>query len=289
MLSESPAQTVEDRERLRQLQSLPYVSPPGQTTADGRTGVVGIRAESTAPGLNFYFTRFTNRAFVMTNEGKVLHEWSAKDRSAWLDAEMLPDGSLITISGWDGYRSTEFPDEKGFPAYITKLSRDSRILWRHRLDAHHEIQLLNDQSIVTLVNRTRLLPAVSKERKTVDNVVALLSPSGAVVATRSIYDLLRPVRKQLPLLSSDALIGADLDIFHANSAQWIDNALSMQVRAARGKRTEPLHAPGTVLICIRHQDAVVAFDWKTSKVLWTWGRGNSRARMPRACFRTATC
>jgi outer membrane protein assembly factor BamB len=34
-----------------------------------------------------------------------------------------------------------------------------------------------------------------------------------------------------------------------------------------------LYAPTNVLICLRHQDAVVIIDWSTRKVVWSWGQG----------------
>lgn len=262
-----------DRERLKQLQSLPYVAPPRSPGEQTRTGVLGVRREDVAPGVNFYATRFTNRAYVMTTEGKVLHEWTNKDKSSWLDAEVLPDGSLITLSAWDAARAVEFPGVKDFPSYITKLSRDSKVVWRHELDAHHEIQVLSGQRILTLLQRSRSLPAISRERKVMDNELAILSPAGAVLARRSLYDLLAPMQKRLPFLPVDAVVSNAIDLFHANSAHWVDDDLSKAVKTNRGKRIHPLHAAGTVLICIRHQDAVVAVSWETKKVLWTWGRG----------------
>ncbi len=262
-----------ERERLRQLQSLPYVAPPRGPNEDTRTGVLGIRQDSVAPGVNFYATRFTNRAYVMTTEGKVLHQWTAKDKSAWLDAEVLPDGSLITLSAWDAARAAEFPGEKGFPSYITKLSRDSGVVWRHKLDAHHDIQLLSGERILTLLQRSRSLPAISRDRRVMDNMLAILSPAGEVLETRSLYDLIAPVRKQLVFLRVEALVSDAIDLFHANSVQWVDDALAKTIKAGRRNGVRPLHAAGTVLISIRHQDAVVAFSWKAKKVLWTWGRG----------------
>src|SRR5829696_1567219 len=95
LAGDDPKVDKAERERLRELQSLPYVSPAAQATGEQRTGVVGIRADSVAPGLNLYANRFRNRAFLMTNTGRILHEWSLPDRSSWLDVEALPDGTLL--------------------------------------------------------------------------------------------------------------------------------------------------------------------------------------------------
>jgi outer membrane protein assembly factor BamB len=100
--------------------------------------------------------------------------------------------------------------------------------------------------------------------------VALLSPEGALLEARSLLDVLASHPERLPVVTADIeeKQGKPLALFHANYLDWIEEP--------RAPGADPRSSPGTVLATLRHQDAVVLFEWRSGELLWSWGRGQLR-------------
>jgi hypothetical protein len=85
-----------------------------------------------------------------------------------------------------------------------------------------------------------------------DNAIAVLSPDGLEKKHLSLYDLLKHYRGGALLRPGKPGPKGDVDLFHANSVQWLP--------------------PASVLVCIRHQDLVALVSWGTGQVTWAWGQ-----------------
>ena len=265
------AQQSSAQERLQALQSIPYISAPVDLSQ--QVGLLGMRESEVTPGLNLFANRYHTTAALMDNKGKIVHRWTMKDRSAWFAEEVTPDGDLLVEHGWDGDRHVDFPEERGFPSRLTKLSRDSKVLWSVTLPVHHDLQILPDGNLLVLLDRVRKTsgahPVTIK-----DNTIAYLSPDGHVLREISLYDLVRRARFKLPFLKSDSST-EPWDLFHANTVRQLSDARSAEILRTIGATpaTKRIYRSGNVLVCSRHQSFVAIVDPTRSEIVWMWGRG----------------
>jgi hypothetical protein len=133
---------------------------------------------------------------------------------------------------------------------------------------------LPDGRIAALTKKRRMIPAISEDRRTVDDFVSILDSEGRLLEEASITDMLVAAGDRYRI--EDAFYkeahrrkatGDDdaIDLIHANSVVWMrDPAL-----AAR----DPLYDLDHVLVCMRHQNRVAIFDWPERKLVWSWGDG----------------
>jgi hypothetical protein len=150
---------------------------------------------------------------------------------------------------------------------LVKLDWDGRLLWRRRVPAHHDVEGRPDGSIATLLYEFRVLPDIDASVPVRDDTIAVLSEQGELVEQESIAALLLrtpgyPMRMRRPAENEKLL---QIDLVHANSIEWMHQP---QLAAK-----SDLYGPSKVLVCLRHQDAVIVVDWATRKVVWWWGQG----------------
>ena len=135
---------------------------------------------------------------------------------------------------------------------------DGEDVWRTELPAHHDLERLPDGRIVVLTGSK----VVSKLIK--DNELTILSPQGEVLGERSIDEMFEASGDEVLARQTGSMKGAYDDRYHCNSVFWMPPGM--------GEHGE-LYAESNVLVSIRHQDAVVAFDWEAGRAVWAWGRG----------------
>lgn len=103
-----------------------------------------------------------------------------------------------------------------------------------------------------------------------DHFVVLLDGHGAQLEEASLLELLRTAPEPFELKRIEAHWsrpeGTDeVDLIHANSIEWM--------RWTRLFGSNPLYGPSHFVMSLRNQDTVLIADWKTRRVLWTWGQG----------------
>jgi hypothetical protein len=126
--------------------------------------------------------------------------------------------------------------------------------------------------LLTLTANQRYVPEFDERHQIVDNELCLLDLEGRKLGALSLYDLVTdpgsPVELLRPKPNRDPRFPV-IDLFHANSVDWVAPG-----SLAGG---HPLYSPSVVLVCVRHQDALIAVDWDAERVVWTWGRGELSA------------
>ncbi len=242
----APPLSEEEMDRLRALPYLEFAEEP----AGPQDGVVVHDPDRAWPGYTLFTTRALCRADLVDMEGRRVHSWvDSGECSVWVRGELQPDGDLLVVGRSRGSRR-----------WLQRISWQGETLWRRSMPVHHDVERLPDGRLAVLTMRSRAVSELHATLPVRDDGVALLSPDGgSLLEERSLWGLLgasepgfsvRPITGEPPL-----------DVFHANSVEWLD--------AASGR-------PGQVLVSMRHQDAVALFDWRRARLLWSWGPGELR-------------
>jgi outer membrane protein assembly factor BamB len=229
-----------------------WAEAPAQRDADG---VVLHDAARSQPGANLVTYPGLRRAELLGADGRLLRRWEGRGHRRWERARLLPGGDLLVLVRR--------------PGGLLRLAADGGVLWQTDLPLHHDVRILSDGRLATLTSRRVEVPEIHPGPLW-DNGVALLSPEGALLEERSLLDVLASDPEQLPVVTAgiEEKEGKPLDLFHANYLDWIE--------MPRAPGADPRFAPGAVLATLRHQDAVVLFDWRSGELLWSWGRGQLR-------------
>ncbi len=269
------------------LRTLPYVGFSSGTRAAEDTGVV---SHDTARAFQGY-TLFTSRDLCTTElidmSGNIVKAWT-QPGLLWANTKLLPNGDLLVVGA-------EKPDENRPRArnhapegngYLLRLTWDNRLVWKRELPVHHDVDTLDDGTIVVLTSELRSMPEVSTRHDTRDDSVSFLSPEGELLESISVADALHgaPARYRFEYgdagiwdgwfghapyrfqsVRSDRKKGGTIDLIHSNAARPIPSAFA--------DAGDPLRDPANVLVTIRHQDAVVMLNRRDKRVVWLWGPG----------------
>ena len=252
------------RENAEALRSLPYILETSDSRSD-RKGVVVDERERVSPGLNFllpWSVERSGRAYLIDREGRIAWRWSLEPYFAghpkprpWIGHfELLADGSLIGIVHDDS---------------VVEVDRDSRIVWRTPIRAHHDAWRDASGDIYVLARRAEVVPDIHPRRPIESDEIAILSPEGKVKREIRVIDLLNRsgYGYLLPRLAGAAVPdrGPALDVFHTNHVETFDGTLAGR---------SPLFAKGNLLVSIRNRNAIAIVDPRAEKILWLWGPGN---------------
>jgi len=253
---------ADDIDRLR---ALGYVEVAEDDIADRRTGVVVADRERSSPGVNLYVTSGLCRADIIDAAGAVLHTWQHLPCRRWSSSALLPDGGLAAAGQ---HPAADLPPGHR-RRYLLRLARDGTFVWEAGHPVHHHVSLTPEGHIVTLTRRFRRFPEIDPRVPVKDNGIAVFTAGGALVAERSLYEVLAGADDvfRFQRVAPTAVDGDDrtIDLFHANAVHWLPPG-AVTLRDGRFERP-------TVLVCIRHQDSVALIDWDAGRVVWAWGQG----------------
>jgi len=255
-LVEGTLRPDESLRQLEQLQALDYVDGTVDAHAELR-GVEIHDRERTSPGVNLYSSRIRTSASLIDNDGRELHSWSFPGGDGWEHTELLPNGDLLVVVNQDS---------------IFKLDRNSRLVWRYAVDAHHDLAVHPSGDIYALSDEQRIRPEIHPEIPVIEDFVEILSADGkpkdrfsVLEALRSSdYAFLMPSPQHLP---SDRREGERpaLDLLHTNHIQVFDGSLAHR---------SPLFGEGNILISMRTINTIAILDPTSREVLWVWGPTN---------------
>ena len=106
-----------------------------------KIGVTMYNREKAYPGINIYNSRNSSKAFLMDMSGNILHIWSKKLGQSyyWHHVELSPNGDLLII----------VKDKNT----LMRLDWDSNILWKKRMNCHHDIAIAGNGDLFVLTNK----------------------------------------------------------------------------------------------------------------------------------------
>jgi len=245
---------------LAALQQLGYTDSVDASQSNRPQGVVVHREDAVAPGLTMLTVHRGGRAFLVEEQGQVVHEWTFPSR-VWGHAQLLADGSILVPA-----INEENPT-------LLHLSWDSEVLFQVKLRAHHDADLREDGRLTTLTFDWRSLPEFTfgdAEVEVRDELVVVLDDAGKVLEEHSMIDMLSSnpevfTFQDVEIRPGDGKKRKDqLDLLHANSVYWMRE---------HDAKKHPLFAVGNVLVSMRHQDCMAIVRPETGQVLWSWGQG----------------
>jgi hypothetical protein len=247
----------------------PY--PPGfwQKARTEQRGVVTYDPARATNGYTLYTSGEGQRAVLVSMTGEVLHEWSLPFSAIWDEtasirkprpdemihynkAYLYPNGDLLAI--YEALGDTPW----GYG--LAKMDKDSRLIWKYLVHAHHDldvgpdgnIYLLTQEISHTIVDRWQHL-----KPPRIDDFVVVLSPDGQELKKVSMLDALvnSPYAR---LLNTVAWYSKD-DYTHANAIELVDEAAAMRLSGQPGRQ---------VLVSMRELGAIGLLD--LDREVFTW-------------------
>jgi len=174
--------------RWERLRALGYVSRAPVRRADrDKQGVTRHAATLSYPGLNLYTSRPHSEAYLVDMRGNRHHTWSSdvgQPRASeellpflhgWQHAELGPDGGLFVIVSRH---------------LVMRLDPASRVVWKARVAAHHDLALAAGGDVLTITDELRRLMVGSRPRLLIDNEIVTLTAAGSVRRRLSLLDVL---------------------------------------------------------------------------------------------------
>jgi hypothetical protein len=213
-----------------------------------------------------------SRADLIDADGTVVRSWRLQRSGSWEHAELLADGGLIAVgadpsagvAGGDGVPA--IPDSA---RYVARLDRDSKLVWKRRINAHHDAEVRPDGRLAVLTFQRRRVPGIHRDVDVRDDGVTVLDPdTGDTLESWGFLDAVAGHEEIFPPWSGAINdLGGEpwVDLFHANSLEWMKETHLFGIHS--------LYAAGHVLACFRNQDRVAIFDAEARRVLWAWGQG----------------
>lgn len=255
---------------------------PARTEAQGVTVHEPAKAYN---GLTLYTSTHAQKAFLMSMDGKVIHEWNLplrevwnakslgreprpKEYISWDDVELYPNGDLLAL--YVGFGDTPW----GYG--IVKMNKNSEVLWKYSGYVHHDVEVAANGNIHVLTNavRKRKIEGFDHLRPPrIDDFIVVLSPDGKELKKVSLIDAFvkSPYGRMLRTTSWDIKD----DFLHANSIEVIDAQMAEKL---------PFASEGQVLLSLRDIDALAVLDLEKEEVVWalqgSWHRQHDADLLP---------
>ena len=248
--------TPEQLEEVERLKSIGYLA--GSTEMPEVWGVTVHDRTMSWDGLNFYTSGHTAGATLMNMDGDVLHEWSFSFMDAWRAG---PGGELPRSSKGSGFWRRAYLFENGdvlaiFDGHaIIKVDRDSELLWARFGGFHHDLDVMEDGRIYTLLREPRIVPRIHPDEPILEEFVVVLDAEGNELERVSQLEAIEKAGRQ-DLLEGMKESG---DIFHTNTIEVLDG---------RFEGRHPAFRRGNVLISIRELDNIAILDMERGVVVW---------------------
>ena len=151
-----------------------------------------------------------------------------------------------------------------------KLDWNSRLIWKAGIAAHHDVAVLPNRTILTLVKEQ---PVLYNSYKVMFDSLAFLSPSGDILERWSVFANLAQIKRYHPphFLDHPLTVTAKpweqkarFDYYHMNTINILpETPLSH----------DPRFRAGNLLVCFRNVSLIAILDKASKQVVWAWGPG----------------
>ncbi len=234
-----------------------------------KKGLVRRDQERSQPGLTLYTAADAAHAMLLDESGKLVYRWYAPFSKVWPQpthvngwtsdhtiyirrAHVYPNGDLLAMYECVGTT----PGGVG----MAKLDRESRVLWTYDGNAHHDVSIAADGTIVTLTQALRHEPMANWEHLSlpfIEEFVTFLSPDGDPIKTFSLFEVLGRSSLHLPLITSNThSLG---DILHSNTVHIIDERFAAHYNAINA---------GDLMVCLRNLNLVMVINPNREEIVW---------------------
>ncbi len=218
-------------------------APPGDIVVPSPDGA--------AASYTLYSGRYTEEAHLLDLDGEIVHSWAYPQGESWCYAELMDGGNLAVII-------KELEDE--FPGEFFELDKNSTLLRRIDMPAHHDFVRLDDGNTILLCREYLLNEAVYPE-ECMSDYIAEVTPGGDVLwewhADEHAGELAALVPMTLP--------SSERDWAHTNTVERLPDTPLGQA--------DPRFREGNLLFAMYYPDLIGIIDIDTLEVVWAWGPG----------------
>ncbi len=192
------------RERMELVEPDPESASQWQKVSDPKSGVLVHREDEVTDGYVLFTSAHESAAYLMDNDGEVVHEWGISFREAfpdhgdvsnpvpehkihWSEAHLYDNGDLLAPF------TTGADTPYGYG--LVKVDEDSEVIWRYPGRVHHDVDVREDGTIWALTHRFRDLsedplpggPTWSDQA--LEDFAVKLSPDGEELARYSLLEI----------------------------------------------------------------------------------------------------
>jgi hypothetical protein len=253
----------------QELENSPYYNMRWSKANHDAVGLTRYDPDRAWPGYTLYTSGHEPVANLLSMSGKVVHSWTLPFTEAWPQPDHLAEVAKPEHIYWR--KASVYPNGDLLAIYVgegvtpwghgmVKLDKDSNLLWKYSMGAHHDFDIMEDGRIYALIHevRTRPVPRAGfLEPPIIDDTVVILSPDGEELDRINILDAFAKsrFRNTLTLIPDDA-IG---DYLHTNSI----DVVTEEIAAAH-----PYAEVGQILINIRNFPLIALIDPNKRRVEW---------------------
>ena len=226
-------------------------------------------------GFTLYATWSGSQALLVDMGGRLVHKWSAPFSRVWPSADHVrqrPDYdvniyffALHLYKNGDLLAVYQAYDDTPYGYGLTKLDKNSRVIWKYSGNVHHDVDVGKDGTIYALTHTiVRELPRgldSFPSPSLVDSLV-MLSPSGVELKRIPILEAFRDSPYSLLLNRRRSPQG--WNVLHTNAARVLTAELAPQF---------PMFKAGQVLISVRKLGTI---RYWTRIPVWSSGRRVAR-------------
>lgn len=247
------------------VKAIPYLQ--GYKEARDRPLVVEHDPEATYQGLNLYTSGHAAEAVLMDMSGRILHRWRYPLRRLWKGLRRDPEAAKVEY--WRRVYLYSNGDLLGIYEGngLVKLNARSRVLWSHRGNIHHDLQVTEDGTIYVLDREGKILPRINPKEGVLEDFVTVLDPSGKVIRRLSILECF----ERSPYASLLQTMQRKGDIFHTNTLEVLDGRFADR---------HPAFRKGNLLVSLWGIHVLAVLDPEKRTVVWARTGGWRRQHQP---------
>jgi hypothetical protein len=251
----------------------PYFSRFYQKARTDQRGVTIYDPTRTQEGFTLYSSGHDQRAFLISMNGDVLHEWDLPFSKIWNDSSpvkspmdddhiyyrrvyLYPNGDLLTIY----IASGDTPWGYG----AARMTKDSEVVWSYLGQAHHDFDVGADGKVYLLTHEIGLEPIeawTQLKPPRIDDFIVVLSPDGKELKKVDVTKALVGSTYGRMLTRIPWYAEASGDYLHTNSIDVIETA---------DVENFPFGEEGDVLISMRElaTGAIAVVDMENEIIRW---------------------
>jgi len=227
------------------------------TPAPAQSGVTLFREDAAQPGYNLYNSGHAPEAYLMDMTGRVLHTWRRALHEVWPGYVPPPYLRHAAMQYWRRVRLGE--QGELFALFdgigLVKLDKDSRVLWSHEGQCHHDLDIAKNGAIYVLTQKLERVACLNTRKEVLHPTVTELAPDGQVRRVLSLAVCFAQ-SPYAPLLDG---LPDTIDVFHANTIKLIDGRLASR---------SDLFREGNLLVSIRSINTIAIVDPDRETVVW---------------------
>jgi len=244
--------SAEERERVRQLESLGYAA--GSVPASEGSVITLHSPARTQPGVNLFTSGHAPEALLVDMDGRILHRWHRSFESLWPDsdrpappywrrARLFPNGDLLVVFEGQG---------------LAKLDRHSQAVWTSPARAHHDLEILASGEIYVLTREVNRIEGIHRGRPFLEDFISVLGSDGRETRRVSLLEALIESPYRHLFDPSKSAFG---DLLHTNSIRVLDGRLADRV---------PAFTSGRVLVSMAVPSLIAVVDLDLARVVWAY-------------------